>query len=185
MQGDLHRKPQITNITLKNIFQHVHPTPTVWMHIKTVKPLLVVKSLIQTPLYQNSSLIQKRPKFIIYRVFSIYHKNPVGMAMERLFWFAQPVNFWNKWNVFRGSTKFQTGISEWKMHVPFIFFYYFQTFQLVFVPVEMSMEWNTHIPWKFPFRFWCVPFTATFDQPVFLTKCLTTLNSTSLIRTSL
>ena len=34
--------------------------------------------------------------------------------MERLFWFARPENFRNKWNVFIGSPKFPTGISEGK-----------------------------------------------------------------------
>ena len=46
-----------------------------------------------------------------------------NVKMERLFWFVRPENFRNRRNVFRGSPKFPTGLSERKMCVPFALFY--------------------------------------------------------------
>ena len=42
--------------------------------------------------------------------------------MVRLFWCSRPEIFQNFWTVLKGSPKFPTGISEWKMCLPFAIF---------------------------------------------------------------
>lgn len=53
----------------------------------------------------------------------VYHlpKNSVNFSQnvnDKMICFDQPGNFWNKWNVLKGSPKLPTKISWWKMCLP-------------------------------------------------------------------